>query len=195
MIFYHWITFDWSGTLREAAKGEKEKRWGWIDSKSLPRFEGSWHFFNPCNSFWCGFVVWANLFESIIISNFYRFFKYIWNCHWIRKAKPKAATLALFLLISSDTLDLFIPTRKKKTLLILVSCICGNLHLFSNIHEKDCPAIVECRKQSIRLSINCRIYMWFSLSEMRCSASNMESPSKASNKSRYTVADIRLFQA
>lgn len=55
-------------------------------------------------------------FESIIIINFYRFFKYIWNCLWIRKAKPKAATLTLFLLISSDMLDLFIPPRKKKTI-------------------------------------------------------------------------------
>lgn len=174
--------------------GRERKEVGWINKKSLPRSEGSLHFFNPCNSFWCGLVVWANIFESTIIINFYGFFKYIWNCHWIRKAKPKAATQALLLLISSDMLDLFIPPRKKKKL-ILVSCIHRNLHLFSNIHEKDCPASVECRKQSIRLSINCRIYMWFNLSEMRCSASNMESPSKASNKSRYTVADIRLFQA
>lgn len=94
--------------------GRERKEVGWINKKSLPRSEGSLHFFNPCNSFWCGLVVWANIFESTIIINFYGFFKYIWNCHWIRKAKPKAATQALLLLISSDMLDLFIPPRKKK---------------------------------------------------------------------------------
>lgn len=179
-------------TLYDNGKREKAGG-GWIKCKSLPRFEGILHFIESLQfilvwlcclskSFW---IYHNNQLLWIIQTHL----KLPLNLRsWI-----KANFTVLFLLISSDMLDLFII--RTKNIWILVSCIYVNLDLFSNIHEKDWHAALECGIQSIRLSINWRIYMWFILSKMRCSTCNMESPSKASNKSRYTVSDIRLFQA
>jgi len=130
---------------------------GWIDSKSLPRFGGSLHFIQSLQFI---LVSLCCLRKSFWIYHNNQLLQ-ILQIHlklWLnQKSWTEANFAVLFLLISSDMLDLFAMPRKK--LWILVSCIHLNLHLFSNVHEKHWPAVDEGGIQSIRLSIKWRIYM------------------------------------